>query len=278
MDAQDQGGLTGLIGRALHFGAPSRAASFVPGSAPQEESANAPSEPAGPRHPSSSESADAPPASAPPLPESHPAGADAAAAFPAAAKLTLSRLVAEWLEADRGSAARVVRLGWLADQWIAQQARHAVARPDAVRRIVERLREEGLRGELLRVNRVVALYWLAHLFGYKAAKGLPLSTLRAMLPLIKRQPRTGLWVVRAAKAAEAKALWARIVAQKPTAAAVRAEVSKLRPPRLAPPSRRKAARHLVLKRLADLNPDDLAYVVQCCQERLRTLAAQQRAA
>ena len=143
--------------------------------------------------------------------------------------------------------------------------------PEAVRRIVDRLKAEGIRGEMLRVNRIVAISWVARLFGYRQAKLLPVSTLRALLPLIKRQPRTGLWEIRKRVAGRAEALWARIGAERLSAAAVREAVKDLRPPRVAPPSRRRSARILILRRLADLNIDDLAYIASACQEKLRAI-------
>ncbi len=271
MDAQDQAfSLGGIIGRVLH------------GTQPAASPAKAPSADLAPA-PSRQESVDQPATEA-----KHPPGPVAAASLPAAAgpapppaaapRVTLGRLVAAWLAADQATTARVVHLGYWADQWVAEQARHAVARPAAIRHIVERLKAEGLRGEALRVNRIIALYWVVHLFGSKPAKTLPVSTLRALLPLIKRQPRTGQWAIRAALSAQSRALWAWILAEKPTAAAVRLKVLELRPARVAPPSRSKPARLLILRRLADLSIDDLAFISQCCQEKLRLVGAQGRAA
>ena len=188
-------------------------------------------------------------------------------------RVTLGVLVDAWVRADSDASARLVRLGAMADAWIAEQARHAVARPDAVRRLVERLRAEGLKGETLRVSRIVALSWLARLMGYAQAKTIAVSTLRALLPLIKRQARTGQWQVRPPLKDRAAALWARILAEGLSAAAVRVEVLKLRPARVAPPSRRRSARVLILRRLADLNLDDLAYIASACQEKLRAAGA-----
>ena len=177
------------------------------------------------------------------------------------------------VRADSEASARVVRLGAMADTWIGEQLRHCVSRAEAVRRIVDRLKAEGIRGEMLRVNRIVAISWVARLFGYRQAKLLPVSTLRALLPLIKRQPRTGLWEIRKRVAGRAEALWARIGAERLSAAAVREAVKDLRPPRVAPPSRRRSARILILRRLADLNIDDLAYIASACQEKLRAIGA-----
>ena len=195
-----------------------------------------------------------------------------------APKVTLGVLVDAWVRADCEASARVVRLGAMADTWIGEQLRHCVSRAEAVRRIVDRLKAEGIRGEMLRVNRIVAISWVARLFGYRQAKLLPVSTLRALLPLIKRQPRTGLWEIRKRVAGRAEALWARIGAERLSAAAVREAVKDLRPPRVAPPSRRRSARILILRRLADLNIDDLAYIASACQEKLRAIGAQNRAA
>ncbi len=194
---------------------------------------------------------------------------------------TLGNLVAAWVRGDTEAAARLVRLGAMADAWIAEQARHAVPRPEAIRRIVERLKSEGIRGESLRVNRIVAISWVARLFGYQTAKQLPVSTLRALLPLIKRQPTTAQWHIRPALKDSAIALWARIQAEHLSAAAVRAESLKLRPARIAPPSRSKPTRLLILRRMKDLSTDDLVYISGCIRERLQAIGhpgAQNRAA
>ena len=199
-----------------------------------------------------------------------------------APKITLGLLVAAWIKGDTEASARVIRMGQMADAWLADQADHAVARPNAIRHLVDRLKTEGLRGESLRVSRIVAISWVGRLFGYSRAKTLPLSTLRALLPLIKRQPRSGKWQIRAMLKDRALALWVRIGAECLSAAAVRDEVTRLRPPRISSPSRSRPAMRSILRKLdAVTNPDDLALIGGRVREKMLALAhagAQGRAA
>ena len=200
--------------------------------------------------------------------------------------LTLDLLVREWLASDCSAAARVIWLGYRADLWIAGQAKNHVARAAAVQRIVDGLKRLGIRGEALRVSRTIGIYWVAKLFNYRtkataklaASAPLPASTLRALLPLVKRNPKTQAWEIRRLLRDAALELWARIETEKLTAAAVRQAVLKLRPARIAPPSRRKAARLAILARLDELSIDDATLVMARLRERLQTLASQQRAA
>ena len=92
-------------------------------------------------------------------------GGPAAAPAP---KITLGILVSAWCKADSDASARVVRLGAMADTWIAEQARHAspAPRPSAASSIGPKA--EGLHGEILRVSRIVAMSWVAQTDGLRA--------------------------------------------------------------------------------------------------------------
>ena len=129
-----------------------------------------------------------------------------------------------WVPAD--CEARPAWCGWGYGRHLDRRAAPRLRLPRrGGRRIVDRLKAEGIRGEMLRVNRIVAISWVARLFGYRQAKLLPVSTLRALLPLIKRHPRTGQWEIRSGVAGRARRSGLGIGAR-PTVAAVREAVEK----------------------------------------------------
>jgi hypothetical protein len=193
----------------------------------------------------------------------------------AKAKITLERIGLEASLCDATLSGPVCRMGWMYGEWIAEQARNHVIRENAVKRIGETLDRRGTGGTLRHVNRCIRIYQVAHLFGYKLAKTLPLTTLLALTPLIKRNSRTELWAIRAGLKTRALALWQRIHAEKLSAAAAGAEVDVLQPPRNTSPSRRKPAKLMILKRLSDLTIDDLVELNGLIRQRIEVARGQQ---
>ena len=228
------------------------------------------------------------------------AGATGCASAPPKPRLpiTLDALVREWAIVDRRLSRDVIRLGNLAYVWVRKQADRAAS----VRAIRQALHATGITGESARVCRFIGVYWVARLFsqpastgvagasgdtdqrcasvpvgatGFASASSLPVSTLRALIPLLKRDPATEQWEIRESCRASALALWARIVPEKLTSAAVAQVVQQLRPPKT--PRKLKITRKMrVLKELRRLTLDDLGAVLAACHdeyERRRSAAA-----
>ena len=122
-----------------------------------------------------------------------------------------------------------LQLGWHAYCWVSAQADRAAAIDQAEAAIVA----AGLEGHRVRVDRDIACFWVAALFGWPEAHRLNISIIRALAPLILRNKAAAVetWVLREAYAKQARALWQTIVAaeQKPAAEWVRAQVTQLLP-------------------------------------------------
>lgn len=174
--------------------------------------------------------------------------------------LSLDLLLRQWRLADRRSGHSTVYLGLLAYRWL----KAAVDRPAALAELKTRLAADGFRGERLKIHRYIGCYWVGRLFSADQKIGqagqehpaemVGTSILRTLIPLCRRDPRTEKWTIRAQCHDEALLLWGRILAGRPTIAAVAAEVARIRPPHIAasktpPKSLKKLLR--VLSRLGE---------------------------
>jgi hypothetical protein len=112
----------------------------------------------------------------------------------------------------------VLSLGKLASLWIATQT--------------DAYQAEGLRGDLLNVNRQIAAYWLSDLMGRDLVKVLGISTVYALLPLVKRDSRTGVWTIRPGVEREAMELVAMASANRWNAHQAKEALAMLFPPRV----------------------------------------------
>jgi len=199
---------------------------------------------------------------------------------PARPPLTLSAIVGEWKKSDRRASTGVVYLGRLAYLW----ARKAPCRSAAIAELRSKLRAEGFRGETVRVSRYIACYWAARLLSNDASVGqthpdgnyLPAervgaTILRTLTKLLKRDPKTEMWSLRPQCADAAPVFWQRILVEGLSAAAVAAEVDRLRPPRIAPPSRRRSPKARILKLAAKLSLADLTELAAAFQQRVSRL-------
>lgn len=154
----------------------------------------------------------------------------------------LAQLLKEIATADRRQTATALHLGRLATQAI--QARIRKAAPGA--RNIERARTlADLKKAIITqthshaadLPRWVKVFGTAQAFDLDQAKALPLNTLRAFAPLVKRNPRNETWTIRSKHRAFAIALWAKASAS--SAAAIAAEIRKETRPTAAPTARRK---------------------------------------
>jgi len=188
---------------------------------------------------------------------------------PRKAPTTILGLVEEWSRVDRLSTINVLWLGWIAYAYVRRQA----DRPAAVREIREALRAAGFRGETARVNRMIGCYWVAKLFGPDQARHTGATILRSLIPLLKRDPETEQWEIRAQCHDGALVLWRRIAAEHLNAAAVQLVVQQLRPPRIAQARRARSLTREIMRRVAKLTPDELADVARQIQARLAVVGS-----
>lgn len=160
-------------------------------------------------------------------------------------EITIDTLVAEFRRAQRATTQRVVLLGCGCERWIREQLkkRTALDRATAIKKIRAELAEAKLEKKEARVDLYVRCYWVATILGgwdaesqesRRATQELAFSALRLFCVLIERDRKTDHWQLVEAHAAAAKALWARAVDEKLSAAAIDAELSKILPARTLP--------------------------------------------
>jgi hypothetical protein len=184
--------------------------------------------------------------------------------------LNLDALVAEWRSADRKAAHAAIRLGDLANRWIRRQLTERV-QPDracAVKAIHDALAADGLAGEAVRVNRFVGIYHVARLLGPTEAEQVQVTTLRALLPLVRRD-KYGQWSLRTSYRDATIALWQRIQPERLSAAAVHQAVREIRPPRKPKARRKKSSLPRILRSLGGLSREQLEELRTACDERIQ---------
>ena len=114
------------------------------------------------------------------------------------------------------------------------------------------------------MNRYIRCYWVAKLFGGRADV-LSFSALREVQPLIERDRASEQWRIVPAYSEAAKTLWARALADRLAADAVRAEVRKILPPRSLS-IKKKIRLAVFLRALPAMTPDQRRAVVLRCQQ------------
>jgi len=189
--------------------------------------------------------------------------------------LTLEFLVAEWTASDRSSARWIIRLGAFAHRWVSRQTDRAAG----IAQIRAALQAAGVSGEKCRVDRYIAVYWVAQRFGFhgdgatvEGAETLTASTLRLFIPLLRRDRLTEEWHVRERYEAQAKALWARAIGEKLTSTAVAQAIGEIRPRRRRPVRARNALARL-LRRIGQLDGQQVEAVSEALEARRQRLAA-----
>lgn len=157
--------------------------------------------------------------------------------YPAA----VDRLISTWQKAGARATVDVLALGAAGHallrvklRGIVDRGARQVARSEALRDAGAKLREAGCE-RWRELSRWVAVHAVAVVFGEDEARKLPLATLRAFVPLVRRDSLRETWAVRRKLREAATALWARAVAGEKSAA-ISAEIRTLlgrkpRPPR-----------------------------------------------
>ena len=173
---------------------------------------------------------------------------------------------------------RPLSLGKYVVDWLAHQPElpeaEQLPRGEALRRVRFGLVQQNQVTLAARLDRFVACYWIAMEFGWDDACRLRYAAIRELLPLFGRNAATEEYELRPEKAAATRALWGRMLAEKLTSDAVRAEVRKIRPPqvlRLRGRSGRLAATLREIKRYRA--QEDLLAIIRQAQEQLERLGA-----
>ena len=154
-----------------------------------------------------------------------------------------ARLVEKWTTASRHTTADVLALGQLTHVAIRAKLRgvqdpgaRKTARADVVKDLRAALTDAGCdRGSEL--QRWVACWAVGDVFGIDAARALPLATLRAFIPLVRRNAKTETWAARLTFKPFATELWGTAATMKTAAvaAAIREKVGGTRKPRTVTP-------------------------------------------
>jgi hypothetical protein len=116
----------------------------------------------------------------------------------------------------------------------------------------------GLAGEVLNVNRQIAAWQLHQLFDGEPVKGMGVSTIRALLPLIKRDSKTGSWTIRPGIETQAREVVARTAAERWNAQQAREAVAKLFPPRRRRNKKQPRRVGRIQREIRHLSPAELA--------------------
>lgn len=98
-------------------------------------------------------------------------------------------------------------------------------RAEAIKRIHNELGRFTI--ERIDINREIAFYQVAVLFGRATAETLPISVLKNFAPLVKRDAATETYAMGSEHADKAKKLWSRVVESKVTIAELRDKVARI---------------------------------------------------
>jgi hypothetical protein len=124
-----------------------------------------------------------------------------------------------------------------------------------------------------RLDQFITIYWVARLLGWDEAQGLRVAAIRELRRLVARNAATEEFALRRQCDRPARALWARMVRDRLTAAAVKAEVDRIRPPKPGLKTHGRAGAMVkFFKQLAALKKkEDLLEALRIVQERLTAL-------
>jgi hypothetical protein len=188
--------------------------------------------------------------------------------------LTIDVVIAEYQRAQRITVQRVLLLGLFSEEWIRRQAARPAEdqldRATALKKIRDQLARAKVEKKEARVDLMIRCYWVARLFsGWDpnnqesrvAANSLAFSALRLFPILLRRDRNTDAWELIPAYAERGKALWARAIAEKLSAATIDAELSQIVPARSIPIRRHRPIRLITIEKLLSrLKPADLPKV------------------
>jgi hypothetical protein len=194
-----------------------------------------------------------PPRSPPPDPAEEGAGENT--------PLTLAALVNMY----RVAGLRPLRLGKFTYLWIKRQP----DRSQALKEVKAALVADDQIGEAGRVDRFLAVYWIARLLGPDDAQQMRMAAIRELRPLVARNMANEEWGLRTSCEPAARALWSRMVSERLTAAAIRSEVRKIRPSRSLKMHGRRGAFVKLLKEVARLKrQEEISELFRLIQEKL----------
>lgn len=166
----------------------------------------------------------------------------------------VAAVVAAWEKREQSAAASAIEVGRRAHQAVVFRLRNVAdrggrrtIRAEAVEAIGTQLRAAGFTARGADVNRTIACYNVARIYGDAEARLLPLRTLRAFTATIKRNTADETWSIRAKHQEAFYALWQRVVAGEVKPDQVQVEVDRIlgkqpRPAKPKPSARDKAVR------------------------------------
>ena len=160
---------------------------------------------------------------------------------------------------------RPLWLGRIAYLWSEGQPDRATA--------IKQLRLDLIREDMLsaaaRLDQFILLYWIGRILGWDEAQGLRVAAIRELRRLFARDAASDEYSVRRQCLGPARLLWSRMVRDQLTAAAVRAEVDRIRPSRSALKMHGRAGKNVeMLKQLAAWKPKEAVLL-----EAIRVLQA-----
>ena len=150
-----------------------------------------------------------------------------------------ARLVARWQVASKHTTSYVLSLGQAAHVAIRAKLKgvqdpgaRKTARADAIRALRAALEDAGC-DRATELVRWVGCWAVGEVFGMEQAKLLSLATVRAFIPLVRRNAKTETWAARSTFRDFAKEVWstAATMKAKEVTAAIRAKVGATRKPR-----------------------------------------------
>ena len=175
----------------------------------------------------------------------------------------------EVLEEFRRADLRPLWLGRLAYLWSNSRDDRAAA--------LKELKGDLVREDLVtaagRLDQFITIYWVVRLLGWDEAQGLRVAAIRELRRLVARNAATEEFAFRRRCEKPAQALWRRMVRERLTAAAVKAEVDRIRPskPGLKMHGRAGAVIKLV-KEVGRLRKEaELMEVIRAAQQRLEAI-------
>jgi len=179
--------------------------------------------------------------------------------------VTAEVIVAEYGKSERQSTRRALFTGGLVQSWLNRQperpADEQLDRASALKVLRRKLLDARCDRRSCNIDRDLRCYHAARLLAGEA-ESLSISAIRQILPLLGRDEGQR-WQLLPAYAEEAKALWARMLAERLSSTVVRAEVARILPRRSLSIRKRRPIRvGVLLKLLPRVRCADLAILIQ----------------
>jgi hypothetical protein len=187
--------------------------------------------------------------------------------------VTAEAIVREYGKNERQTTHRALFVGSLVNSWLIHQperpADEQLDRASALKILRRKLLQAKFDHRSCRIDRDLRCYHAARLLGGDA-DSLAISAIREILPLIRRDRETSRWELLPNHAEACRGLWARMLAERISADAVRQEVDRILHPNPLPleTQRKKSRLSRLHKTLAELSIEELKQVVRWTKAEL----------